>query len=452
MPRSYLALTLSVLLVSFLRVDRVRAQPPREPTDPAGAPVAPPPPSPEPPPLEPAPPPPEPSPAVSGAEPTPPEPPSDRLDPKKARFDPGKGVSFQSEDKTFALAMRLRAQFLYTVLDESGEDLTHLLQIRRARLQFLGHVFSKHYKYKAEFAFSPRDQGVRDDVGPTVTPLLDWYVELDHLQDANLRVGQYKVPFNRQRVISSGDLQLVDRALAQGEFNLDRDVGLHVFSPDIGKLGYLRYYAGAWMNQGRDARNFTGYDMMYMARVEVLPFGMFADYKEADLERRTEPGLSIGVAYAFLDDALRDRGILGSVPDDEGTTDIHALAADVLFKLKGLSIFGELYYRTGDRNPGAAVDEMGNPIPASPTRDGFGWFLQAGYLLPQQPIEVAARYSEVRPVGDDSALTDEHELGAGVSWYRGGHSLKLQADYFRGWGNDFSEGSNQVRVQLQVAY
>lgn len=368
----------------------------------------------------------------------------------KLRFEPGTGLLVESGDGAFALSTRLRAQFRYTVADEEGEDASQLLNIRRARVLFGGHVFGKHNKFKAELAFSPNDESVRAGTGPTLTPLLDWFAEFDYIKNANLRVGQYKVPFNRQRVISSGDLQLVDRSLAQSEFTLDRDIGMHVFSPDLGGHGLFRYYAGAWMNEGRDVTGFRTFDMMYIGRVEVLPFGMFDDYKEADLKRHEGPRLSVGLAYAYLDDALRERGILGSVPDDEGTTDVHVATADAMFKMKGLSVFGEVFYRKGDRTSGGAVDETGAPIPTAAPRDGMGWSAQAGYVLPRRPLELVARYSGVRPVGDDSALEKEHEVGGGLSWYPGGHSLKLQGDYFHTWGDPGS--ADQVRLQLQVAY
>lgn len=99
----------------------------------------------------------------------------------------------------------------------------------------------------------------------------------------------------------------------------------------------------------------------------------------------------MGVAYAYLQNARRNAGILGEVPADEGTTNFHNVTADVMFKLAGFSLLSEFYYREGTRNPGTARDSSGQPIPLEPARDGMGFFAQVGYLLPRTALEVGAR-------------------------------------------------------------
>ncbi|MFT5359184.1 MAG: phosphate-selective porin OprO/OprP, partial [Polyangiales bacterium] len=80
-----------------------------------------------------------------------------------------------------------------------------------------------------------------------------------------------------------------------------------------------------------------------------------------------------------------------------------------------------------------------------------GLNLQAGYLLPNLPLEVAARYGLIRGLGDESALSDRNELVIGASYYIAQHPYKLQMDYTRLWGDSFDEGANQIRLQLQVS-
>lgn len=125
----------------------------------------------------------------------------------KSRFRPGKGLHVESADGAFAIETRLRAQMLYTMEGEEGERLGQSFELRRARLQFGGHVFGKDNEFKAELALSPSDVGMRDNSLPQTSPLLDFYFQFNQLENLSFRVGQYKVPYSRQRVVSSGDLR-----------------------------------------------------------------------------------------------------------------------------------------------------------------------------------------------------------------------------------------------------
>ena len=405
----------------------------------------------------------------------------------KSYWKPGTGLTMSSEDGRFMLATRLRMQLRYAVEAENTEDednegeydteVSHMYQIRRARLQFKAHAWNPHNKMKVEFAFSPRDLSMDDDRVPHRTPLLTWYFEFDHLRDFTVRAGQYKIPYSRQRVVSSGNLQLVDRALAQGEFNHDRDIGFDFRSKDLGGLGgKLRYYAGVYMGEGRDFGDRNGqtdFGLHYLARFEVLPFGKFKDYSEADFERMQKPGLSLGATYSFHDDSQGLRGVLGGTPSDGGVTDYHSATADYMFKYKGFSSTGEFFWRKGRRFAGDAMIEDPNdptmmiPAPVEAARNGVGWFAQAGYLIPRMPLEVAARYSGIRGIGDEDPgdVTDEVEtdtmtslgqrdsVGGGVSYYFAGHPWKIQADYFKQWNEGvLKDGAHIARVQLQLAF
>ena len=44
------------------------------------------------------------------------------------------------------------------------------------------------------------------------------------------------------------------------------------------------------------------------------------------------------------------------------------------------------------------------------------------------------------------------ELGAGLNYYFAQHPFKLQTDAFQLWDEEFSSGTTEVRVQLQMAF
>ncbi|MBO6939825.1 MAG: hypothetical protein JJ863_32940 [Deltaproteobacteria bacterium] len=369
-------------------------------------------------------------------------------------FVPGKGLRVTSADDRFRLEVRARVQIAWEGTGPDGGPWGQQVRLRRARLQLAGFMFSEDVRFKMELAVSPNDMGIRNNLDDedrvaTRSPLLDFYIDFTRFRDFQFRVGQYKIPSNRQRVISSGNLQLVDRSIYNGEFTLDRDVGFDLRSKDFLGLERLRYYLGLYIARGRGARGVDDFGMMYLSRIEYLPFGLFNDYSEVDFER-VHPRLSIGAGYTHIDRARRDRGIIGSAPADGGTTDTHHIFADAIFKWAGFSSIVELGWRQGDRIPGNAVDDMGNPIPVEDPRNGIGGNIQAGFLIPRLPLEIAGRYSFLRGIGTTS-LGDANELTGGVSYYPGRHPYKVQLDYSRLWADSIDEGGHRIRLQLQVA-
>ncbi len=366
-------------------------------------------------------------------------------------YKPGKGLVISSTDGDFTMITHLRAQYRYTL--ESEDDLTHGLQLRRARLLFEGNVFGRENSYKFELAVSPKDIGLKGDGSIGKSPLLDWYFDLSHYRDITVRMGQYKVPYSRQRVVSSGNLQLVDRSIANAEFTLDRDIGLDFRSKDLFGLERLRYYAGIYMGEGHSSYDEGDLGMMMLGRLEYLPFGLFKDYSEADFNRYDTPKLSLGIAYAQVEQGKGNKGIIGSTPSDGGTTDTNNATADLCFRYSGISIDSAVFWREGIRNSGELVDELGVPLPIEPARNGMGYYLQSGYLLPKSNNELALRYGQIIPLGTDTSLNKTSEAGVGLNHYVGQHAYKIQGDVFQTWDdNGFTNGVTQVRLQMQMAY
>lgn len=365
--------------------------------------------------------------------------------PAPVTFSPGSGVTVTSADERQRLRMKLRAQMRETVAVTEGEA-EQVFEIRRARAQFDGFVFGRENRFKVELAFSPRDLGVVDGV-VTRTPLLTWFIELAHLRDLTVRLGQYKVPYSRERVLSSGRLQLVDRSLANSEFNHDRDIGLDLRSYDLGGLGWLRAYAGLYMGEGRDFGSGTAtpdFRLHYLSRVEVVP-GDDPGESESDLSRDPAPRLLVGVAYSFHDRAQRLRGVLGPKPTDGGTTSYHSATLDLHVKAAGWSALGAFHWRSGRRHVdlGAVSDAP---------RSGYGWNLQGGYLFAATPVELVARYSGVRGLGEteETSLGRADDIAMGVGYYFSGHPFKLQADVHHRRGTTAREMVYRTQLQLSL--
>ncbi len=355
----------------------------------------------------------------------------------------GHGATIRTADERFSLTIRGRIQTRFTVTDLPGAPQMEF-QVRRMRMVFLGNFFGPDFNYYIQLAFSNLD--TESDLR---LPLRDAYAAWTGVRDLNVRAGQMKVPFGRQRVVSSSALQFADRSGAVSEFNLDRDVGVVLFSRDLFGLGRrLNYQLGVFGGDGRNRLSDT-YGLLYVGRVQVQPFGEFDDLTEADTQRLPTPRLAVGLAAAFNQHSRRSRSTTGDTLQQP--FDYVQLAADLQLKWAGFSLQAEGLYRRASEDSHVVGMNASGPV-TEWSRSGVGAYVQAGYLFTRN-FELAARWSEIFPfAGTSPSLHASRELGGGLSWYAQRHDLKLQADYFYLTADNYAEGRHQVRVQAQVYF
>jgi hypothetical protein len=360
---------------------------------------------------------------------------------KAVSFKPGKGFILTTKDGNYKLETRLRLQILSdTTIEDNTGNVDSKFMMRRARVVFKGHYYNINNTFKLELAVAPRDLGMTESNPARNTPILDWYLGFHQIRDLNVKIGQYKIPFSRERVISSGNLPMVDRSIVNREFTVDRDTGITFFSKDLfGLEKHLRYYAGVYTGIGRNVVSNHGFDLMYVGRIEILPTGEFKDdYSYTDFLRHQTPKLSFGVGYAYIDNARKDKGIIGSAWEDELEHDYQLGSADLMFKYKGLNLHSEAMLRKGTHDT---------------DRNGWGLYGQLGYLVcDDHDIELAARYSGNRPFNNQSTLPISNEFLGGVSYYAGEHPFKIQVDAGKLWSEDYQKGDKKLRIQLQSSF
>jgi phosphate-selective porin OprO and OprP len=368
--------------------------------------------------------------------------------PPGLRAEYGRGVSFTSEDGRFSLTMRGRLQTRATVTENlDTDDVDISFMIRRARLVFLGHLFTHDLQYYVQLSFAPLD--LEPDQNLVVR---DAVITWARWRDLGIRVGQTKVPFNRERVISSSALQLVDRSIVNAELNLDRDMGFYIFSEDfLGLDGLLGYQLSVSGGDGRNRPN-TGTSLLYVARLELRPLGAFhpADaYSEADISRSPRPRLSIGAGAGYNQGSQRALSTHGTFFEESSFDHIHG-EVDLIYKQAGFSLQAEILYRQA-RQDAQTVLVDGEEV-TDVARSGFGYMVQAGYVFPSH-FEVAARWAEILPTHRfDTALTRWRELTVGSSYYALAHNLKVQMDYGYLFGEALGAGHHMARLQMQVFY
>jgi hypothetical protein len=362
------------------------------------------------------------------------------------KYSFGEGIRLIAADSSFSLKFSARIQSLYqgelNLADDQFED---GFQIRRSRLKFDGFVYSPKLVYKIELAIANSDiaSGAIPQSGNTSSIVLDACVKWHFAGNWSLWFGQTKLPGNRERVISSQQLQFVDRSNVNAKFNLDRDAGIQVHY-DGNKVNL----AGAVsMGEGRNmiVENAGGYN--YTLRAEYLPFGKFGDkgdYFGSDLSREPQPRLSIGITHDINNGATRERGQLGDFMPSQ--RDLATWFVDAHFKYRGMSSMLEYAHRKAPDGP-VILDEEGNFLHAFYTGEGLSW--QAGYLF-KNNFEIAGRYTSVKP---EVATLRNHNVQytLGVSRYFVQHSLKIQSDisFIR---EDTKNDALVYRLQLELAF
>ncbi|MCI0628670.1 MAG: OprO/OprP family phosphate-selective porin, partial [Acidobacteria bacterium] len=327
------------------------------------------------------------------------------------------------------------------------ESLSSEFMIRRARLDFAGSFFNQNWNYRIQLAFSNLDMEPDRPVS-----LRDAYVTWSRLRDLNIRMGQMKVPFDRQRVTSSSALQMVDRSIVVDELNLDRDVGIQILSKDFLGLGRLTYQAGVFGGDGRN-RTSDAPGVLWVGRLQFQPFGKLDDVDdrtESDFEHSSDPRLALAAGVARNTSTNRAQSTFGNTYEFARFNYQH-WEGDVVFKWNGWSLLGEVMSRSANQPYLEAMQE--GQVSREYSRSAWGYFVQSGYLF-RNNVELATRYGRVRPMGlTDPALRPMREIGPSLSWYLKENQLKIQSDYFYLLGSENENRKrHQLRLQMQVYF
>lgn len=341
---------------------------------------------------------------------------------ERALIEVRDGVSIR-KDSLFLLNLRFRMQNRVGLTSRGGDDLsiaTVDARVRRLRLRLDGFVMNERFQYYIQLNFSHSDLDL--DAGGVAKPIRDAMVYYHLNKRFYLGMGQSKVPGNRQRVTSSGNLQFPDRSIANGTFTLDRDFGLFAYwTLPMNGVQQMQLKGSITTGDGRSAVP-SNSGLAYTGRLEWLPLGTFTnkgDYSEGDLEMEPTPKLAIGLVAHRNDRALRTGGQLGH--ELYANRGFNTYIADAVLKYQGWALSGEFFDRRC-------------PDPITTNAEGAVRFVQTGQGLNMQlskffrsRYEVVSRYSFVDPAANTervSKRTEEVLLGGGK--YLNGHRIKLQ--------------------------
>jgi Phosphate-selective porin O and P len=329
-----------------------------------------------------------------------------------------KNFFLQSEDGAFRLEVGARVQprFTYEVLDGDTKDKANF-SVNRARLRVSGNVFEKELTYKFEA-----------DFGKGTVALKDFYVDYGFISKMlHLRIGQFKKPFSRPGITSSGNLETNERPLSDRNFGSGRDQGAMLHN-SYDKSPMLEWAVGLFNGVGEtpwfdgkvtgSADATTGEvegTVDRSAKTNIVPsmfhpqlvarvgynHGEIKGYSEADLE---------GGPFRF---AVAGSGAIDFDADGGDDSEVKG-ELDAVFKLEGVSLSGGFYISSAQTGNG--FEDRGHGKTA--------YHAQLGYVILGK-VQPVVRFAHYRP---DGANNDQTEYLAGVSFYPYKHAFKWQTD------------------------
>ena len=378
------------------------------------------------------------------------------------------GFRLETRDGDWQTNLQWRAQLRYTnpffgdprQVDDFEDKGTSNFEARRLRMKIGGHGFKPWLKYYFEVDLQPSRDPDSSAVSSSAR-VIDWRIDVAKWDWGGIRVGQWKIDMNRERVDSSGRQQFVERSIVNRVFTIDRQVGVqlrgHVFKNTPADL---RYYVGVFNGEGRGVRNIDE-DMMYSGRLQWNFLGRDLEWRQSDVEYTDKPTGSFAIGGMTTNGPCTRWSSSGCGNLDGFASplvaagdqfNVEQAVQEFAFKYRGLSIQQE-YHRKfiRDRVVGDKSDLTGG-------------YLQAGYffnnVLPvvPAPLELAVRYAFVEEPNEVDRMFDNEreEVTLAANWFFAGHNNKLTLDYSFLTVDDgltgINDDANRIRFQWDVSF
>ncbi|XHC25960.1 MAG: porin [Phycisphaerales bacterium] len=318
-------------------------------------------------------------------------------------------------------------------------------QTRRTKLDFTGTVYDD-IDFKITGAFD-RDGGA--------FTLEDAYTVFNMNENSAFQVGQFKLPFAQEELVSSRRQLAADRSVANEIFNQGRSQGvMYRYSSDDWRFAAAFSDGFNTVNTDYNTSNGTGLlgageaDWAFTGRFEYKGAGNWNQFRDFTSEAGSETAWMIGAAAHW------ETGEVGGA----GSTDYDSLAytVDATLEGDGWSLFGAFIGRSQDVDGGIDADD-------------FGHVLQAAFRIPESKWEIFGRWDGVYADSSYTNNDDFNTLTFGANYYMHGHAAKFTVDlqYFLddsadndivsansgiGLLTDSDDGEIGIRAQFQLLF
>lgn len=361
-----------------------------------------------------------------------------------------KGFILKTEDGKYEMQLGLRLQLRFAIPDDqdpvtfadfTNQD-TRVFKINRARLKVGGHAYQPWLKYYFEY-----------ELGSSI--LLDYRVMFEKWPWLNFKVGQWKVEYTRERFISSGNQQMVDRSLLNRKFTVDRQQGVSAYGLlDGGGIANFNYWLGIFTGTGRGSTQNDDKNLMYFGRFQWNFLGREVPFSGSDLAISAKPAGIIAIA-AITNTSPYTRfssagggNLHGFEGTNDGQYDVKQFQIETAFNYKGFSWSSEFHRKYIYDN----FDEVETTL--------GGYYIMAGYFPSQvigfwpKPLELAIRYAVVDPDLQLNGLK-QREAGLAFNWFFSKHQNKLTTEFTRYTFQDNSlpqEDEVRFRIQYDISF
>jgi phosphate-selective porin OprO and OprP len=299
------------------------------------------------------------------------------------------------------------SQIRYQFFNEKGKK--DGFDVRRARLDVKG-ALTPYFSYRVQTEFADKPK------------LIDAYGEIKLNDLLVFTVGQFKIPLSLENLTASNKLEMIDRSqvvealVARGKDVIGnqngRDLGIQASGVllKIKDLNVIEYRIGVFNGSGINVADTANGSKDVGGRLLFTPL----------------KGFSVGGAlYAGWDKAIK--------PDVSGQSQTrNRYGFEMNYTTKSMSVKGEyLYGKDGKTNRA-------------------GWYLQAGYFLIPQKMQLLGRYDTYDPnTSTDNNISTNYSFGVNLnfnSWSR------LQAFYTIRQEQGPAVNNNYLALQYQVGF
>jgi len=329
------------------------------------------------------------------------------------------GFELLSADKNHLLQIDWRIQFRMAyptdtdpvTLDDFEGDRIHMF-INRARMKVGGHGYKSWLKYYLEYELAG-------------SYLLDYRIIIEKFSFLKLKIGQWKIQYNRERIISSGKQQTAERSILTKQFTIDRQQGISLFGHLKGNgLANFNYWLSALMGTGRGNESNDDNHLMYMMRLQWNFMGRQLTFESSDISHHEKFAAIIAIGLVtnqsqFTRFSSSGGGQLdGFTESNPGQYRINQSLVETAGMYKGFSWQQELHWKQINDVINNQISTLaGNLVQ-------FGYFPHSAWSRFPKPLEMYTRYAFYIP---NLELNNEirQEYTFGFNWFFNGHRNKL---------------------------